>query len=193
MWEAEKPECETTVGTPGAENTSGTAEATVEEALQAELEDLRRRLEEQERKSKENHEQYLRALADLDNYRRRAKQREEELVQYANQELLAGLLPILDNFERALAAAEEAHSFESLKEGVSLILRQMQDFLAKNGVSPVEAVGRPFDPSVHEAVLQAPASEQHPAGTVVQEIRRGYTLKGRLLRAALVAVAKEQE
>jgi len=192
MWEAEKPECET-AETQSAEEAGGAVEATVEDALQAELEDLRRRLEEQERKSKENHEQYLRALADLDNYRRRARQREDEVRQYANQELLAGLLPIVDNFERALAAAEEAHSFESLRDGVSLILRQMLDFLTKNGVSPVDAVGRPFDPSVHEAVLQAPASEEHPAGTVVQEIRRGYTLNGRLLRAALVAVAKEQE
>lgn len=192
MWEAEKPECETAEPAAG-EGAGGAAEATAEDVLQAELEDLRRRLEEQERKSRENHEQYLRALADLDNYRRRAKQREEEVRQYANQELLASLLPILDNFERALTAAEEAHSFESLRDGVSLILRQMQDFLSKNGVTPVEAVGQVFDPSVHEAVLQSPASEEHPAGTVVQEIRKGYMLNGRLLRAALVAVAKEQE
>lgn len=192
MWEAEKPECETAEPAAG-ERAAGAAEATAEDVLQAELEDLRRRLEEQERKSKENHEQYLRALADLDNYRRRARQREEEVRQYANQELLAGLLPILDDFERALTAAEEAHSFESLRDGVSLILRQMQDFLSKNGVTPVDAVGQVFDPSVHEAVLQFPASEEHPAGTVVQEIRKGYKLNGRLLRAALVAVAKEQE
>jgi molecular chaperone GrpE len=166
--------------------TSQESEVPADEALQQELEDLRRRLEEQER---ENTDRLLRTMADFDNFRRRARQEKEDARLYANQELLLGILPIIDNFDRALAAAEKAGSSEALLEGVSMILRQMQDFLTKHGVSLIEAVGQPFDPSLHEAVLQAPATEEHPAGTVAEEIQKGYTLNGRLLRPALVKVA----
>jgi molecular chaperone GrpE len=163
---------------------------TTEEDLQRELEEMRKRLEEQER---ETHERLLRTMADFENFRRRARQEREEIRQFANQELLQGLLPIMDDFDRALAAAEQAGSSEALLEGVNMIKKQMEAFLAKHGVAPVEAVGKPFDPSLHEAVLQAPATEEHPAGTVVEEIRRGYTLNGRLLRPALVKVAAAEE
>jgi molecular chaperone GrpE len=177
--EAEAPAAEGQVSGP-----------TTEEDLQRELEEMRKRLEEQER---ETHERLLRTMADFENFRRRARQEREEIRQFANQELLQGLLPIMDDFDRALAAAEQAGSSEALLEGVNMIKKQMEAFLAKHGVAPVEAVGKPFDPSLHEAVLQAPATEEHPAGTVVEEIRRGYTLNGRLLRPALVKVAAAEE
>jgi molecular chaperone GrpE len=175
--------------TPSSE---GKAALSSEEALQRELEEMRRRLEEQERESRENRDLFLRTMADLENFRRRARQEKEEIRQRANQELLSELLPVLDDFERAVNAAQQTRNFDALCEGVSMILRKMQDLLAKHGVEPIEAVGKPFNPALHEAVLQTPASDQYPPGTVVAEIRKGYTLNGKLLRASLVNVAKEE-
>lgn len=186
----EESGAETTTESPSAEEK--TAAPSSEEVLQRELEEMRRRLEEQERESRENRDLFLRTMADLENFRRRARQEKEEIRQRANQELLSELLPVLDDFERALDAAQQTRNFDALCEGVSMILRKMQDLLAKHGVEPIEAVGKPFDPALHEAVLQTPASDQYPPGTVVAEIRKGYTLNGKLLRASLVNVAKEE-
>lgn len=185
------------------EQREGEAEVQQEEAvternsaevrLQQEIDDLRASLEEARREAAENYEKFLRTLADLDNFRRRTRMEYEEVVANANRELMVGLLPIIDNFERALEAAEQTRNFEALHEGVVLIWKQLRELLSRFGVEPIEAKGKPFDPSLHEAILQAESSEEFPPGTVVEEIQKGYLMKGRLLRPSLVKVARTTE
>ena len=133
-------------------------------------------------------EQFLRAVADFDNYRKRIERERRELSEYAANEVLLELLPIIDNFERALQApiGPEAEPF---KRGVELIHKQMLDLLRKRGVTMIDALGADFDPNVHQAVIHEP-SDEHREGEVMQELQRGYKLGDRLLRPAMVKVAK---
>lgn len=129
-----------------------------------------------------------RAMADLDNFRRRAQKEKEELAVYANQRLVLAILPILDNLERALGAAQaEAGGF---KEGVELIARQFRDVLTKEGVTAIEAMGQLFDPNLHHAVMQV-ESDEYEEPTVVEEFQKGYRLGDRVIRPSVVKVAKK--
>ena len=140
-------------------------------------------------------EQFLRAVADFDNYRKRIDRERRELSEYAAADVLLDLLPVIDNFERALEASSPAeaghHGAENdaLRRGVELIHKQMLDLLRKRGVVPIEALGADFDPNVHQAVIHEP-SDEHREGEVMQEMQRGYKLGERLLRPAMVKVAK---
>ena len=141
-------------------------------------------------------EQFLRAVADFDNYRKRIDRERRELSEYAAADVLLELLPVIDNFERALHAsgpAEAGHhaagDIEPFRKGVELIHKQMLDLLRKRGVVPIEALGADFDPNVHQAVIHEP-SDEHREGEVMQEMQRGYKLGERLLRPAMVKVAK---
>lgn len=154
------------------------------EALATEIAELR-----QERDNL--HDQLLRKAADFDNYRKRIDRERRELTELAAQDLLLELLPVLDDFERALAT-DVPKGAERYREGVELIYRQLQDLLKKRGVTPLDAVGADFDPHVHQAVVQE-ASTTHRDGEVIAELRRGYRLGDRLLRAAMVKVAKREQ
>jgi molecular chaperone GrpE len=142
-------------------------------------------------------EQFLRAVADFDNYRKRIERERRELSEYAAADVLLELLPIIDNFERALqasasapgATADKPAESEAFRRGVELIHKQMLDLLRKRGVTPIDAHGADFDPNVHQAVIHEP-SEAHREGEVMQELQRGYKLGERLLRPAMVKVAK---
>jgi molecular chaperone GrpE len=134
-------------------------------------------------------EQLLRAVADFDNYRKRIERERRELSDYAATDVLLELLPIIDNFERALQAP--AVGDEAFKKGVELIHKQMLDLLRKRGVTLIDALGADFDPNVHQAVIHEP-SDEHREGEVMQELQRGYKLGDRLLRPAMVKVAKRQ-
>jgi molecular chaperone GrpE len=149
--------------------------------LEAELEDLRRQLEDRQDK-------LLRALAETDNVRRRAQRDREEHLKYANESLIRDLLPVLDNLDRALAAGRGTAGAATVVEGVELIQRELLRVLEKNGLTRFSAVGQPFDPTRHEAIARIVSAEQ-PPNTVVAETAPGYMLQGRLLRAAMVAVA----
>ena len=131
----------------------------------------------------------LRAQADLDNYRKRAIREKEESIRHANSALLEKLLPILDNFELGLEAARFAPDTASIVEGMSMVQEQLQGFLKAHGVEAVPTVGEIFDPAHHEAVAQE-HSPDVPEGRVVRLLRKGYKLKGRLLRASSVTVSK---
>jgi molecular chaperone GrpE len=131
----------------------------------------------------------LRLAAEFDNYRKRAERERRETIEYASHDVLLELLPIIDNFERALQAPRGSHELEALRKGVELIHKQMLDLLRKRGVTPIEAEGTDFDPNVHQAVIHE-ASEAHRDGEVMAELQRGYTLRDRLLRPAMVKVAK---
>lgn len=131
----------------------------------------------------------LRTQADLENYRKRAAREKEEAIRYANTSLLEKLLPVLDNFELGLEAARTAPDAASIVQGMAMVQKQLQDFLRSNGVEHVPAEGEVFNPSHHEAVAQEHSAEV-PEGHVVRQLRRGYRLKDRLLRASSVTVSK---
>jgi len=156
--------------------------------IQEELTRLRQALEEKTREAEAVTDRYLRALAELDNTRKRAQREREEYIRYANEALLRELLPVLDNFDRALQAARARAESEAFAAGVELIQRDLLRVLEKFGVSPFSALGQPFDPERHEAVARVPTTE-HPEMTVVEETLRGYLLNGRVLRPARVTVA----
>ena len=129
-----------------------------------------------------------RAAAELDNFRKRTARDLQETVKYANAGLLESLLPVLDNFDYGMAAAKVESEGSNLYVGLSMVLRQVQDFLKDNGVEEISAVGMPFDPNLHEAVSQQPA-DTVAEGTVISQTRRGYKLRDRLLRPASVIVS----
>ena len=128
----------------------------------------------------------LRLTADFDNFRKRAQREKDEARQYANQGLLEQLLPVLDNFEMALTAVKDADP--SVQDGVQMILDQLLGVLKDSGVEPVDALGQPFDPNLHEALSQQETDEAEE-GTVLQQVQRGYKLNDRLVRPARVVVA----
>jgi molecular chaperone GrpE len=132
---------------------------------------------------------YLRTLAEFQNYKRRGDAQKQLLRQEANERLIKELLPILDDFDLALDAASKSESYEQLIGGVSAILRKFQDTLAKEGVNAIPAVGEPFNTEVHEAVMLDEESDL-PDETVSAELRKGYTLHDRVIRPSLVKVAK---
>jgi molecular chaperone GrpE len=138
-------------------------------------------------------DRYLRLAAEFDNYRKRAMRERAELVRTAHEGLLVELLPVVDNLERALAAARSSAAVsergnEALIEGVEITLRLFRSILEKQGVKEIESVGRQFDPTVHHAVEQV-RTDAYPENTVVEEVLRGYFLDQRVLRPALVKVA----
>lgn len=137
-------------------------------------------------------ERYLRSVADLENFRRRAARERQEAVQFANQGLLEKLIPSLDNLDMALSAvaASGGGSVDALKTGVEMVLGQVRGVLREAGLEEVNAVGQPFDPTWHEAVSEQD-SETVPEGVVLQQLRKGYRLQQRLLRPATVVVARK--
>src|SRR5215470_4645391 len=149
---------------------------------------LREALETKTREAEEQRERYLRGAAEFDNARKRAAREREDYTRYANESLLRELLPVLDNFDRALQAARGEPAAAAVTAGVDLIQRELLRVLEKFGVTPFVSVGQPFDPERHEAVARVPAQGQ-AEGTVVNETARGYMLNGRVLRPAMVTVA----
>jgi len=133
---------------------------------------------------------YLRKLAEFDNFRKRVEREREERQQAAAEDLVKDLLPVLDNFERALEHAENDSG--AVREGVEMIARQFKDTLTRRGVVAVDPLGQPFDPGLHEAVQRVEDSD-HPPGTVAFVMLKGYTLGDRLLRPAMVGVVVETE
>jgi molecular chaperone GrpE len=147
----------------------------------AEIEQLRRERD-------ENHDRLLRKTAEFENYRKRTDKERRELAQYAAGDLLEALLPIIDDFERALQADAGADP-EAYRKGVELIYKQLQALLARRGVTLIEAVGKDFDPRFHQAITHE-ESPGHRDGEVIEEVQRGYMHGERLLRPAMVKVAK---
>jgi len=134
----------------------------------------------------------LRAQADWDNSRKRILREKEEAVRYAAEAFLERLLPVLDNFEMGMQAAQSATDAKAIAQGLEMVLKQFQQALRDVGVETIDAVGQPFDPHRHEA-LGHHESDEHPEGHVLSQMRKGYKLKDRLLRAASVFVAKPSE
>ena len=144
-------------------------------------------LDELRREKDSLQDRLLRTAAEFDNYRKRVERERRELADYMKADVLAELLPIVDNFERAMQAPSS--DADSLRKGVELIHKQMLDFLRKRGVTPIEALGADFDPNFHQAVIHE-TSPSHREGEVIEELQRGYMLGDKLLRPAMVKVAK---
>jgi molecular chaperone GrpE len=151
------------------------------------IEDLKARAA----KADENWDRYVRLNADFDNYKKRAARERQESIRYANESLLEKLIPVLDNFDMAMLAANnpQAGTADSLRTGVNMIHTQLKAAIQEAGLEELSAVGKPFDPHLHEAVSQQESTEV-PEGSVLQQLRKGYKLKDRLVRPATVVVAK---
>jgi molecular chaperone GrpE len=143
-------------------------------------------------KADENWERLLRTTADFDNFKKRAARERTDAVQFANASLLQKLLPVLDTFEMALAALQTAkdEKSSSLQAGITMVQSQLKNILAEAGLEEIDATGKEFDPTQHEAVSQQDTTEV-PEGRVVQQIRKGYKLRERLLRPAAAVVARK--
>ena len=143
-------------------------------------------------KADENWDRYLRQVAEFENFKKRAARERQDAIRYATESLLERLIPVLDNFEMALSAANQpqSNSVESIRTGVSMIYAQLRSAVTEYGLEEILASNQPFDPNCHEAVSQQDSSEV-PEGHVLQQLRKGYKLKDRLLRPATVVVARK--
>jgi molecular chaperone GrpE len=159
------------------------------EAENADVEALQAQVAEKDKEIAELKDKYLRTLADSENARKRIRQQSEESVRIQREAILRDLLPIIDNLERALAAARSGTDAKTIVDGVEMTVRALIDFLRAQGVTPIQSVGQTFDPNRHEAVDHV-ASETHRPNTVVDEFHRGYLIGDRTLRPARVSVAK---
>lgn len=130
----------------------------------------------------------LRSQADFDNYKKRAAREKEDAIKYANSSLLERLIAIVDNFELGLSAARAEGEKSPIYAGMSMVLKQLTDFLADNGLQPIDAEGQKFDPNLHEAIAHEPSADV-AEGIVIRQTRRGYRLKDRLLRPSSVVVS----
>lgn len=177
----------TDVSTEETEAAQQAAESENAEAAGAQA-DSAANIEELRKQAEESQQRFLRAQADFDNFRRRTIKEKEDLAQYASMKLIGQLLPVVDNFERALTAAESGSDLESFTKGVEMIFRQLSQSLEGEGLKVIEAVGQPFNPEFHQAIMQV-ESDEHEEGIVVEEVQKGYILKEKVIRPAMVKVS----
>ncbi len=172
-------EADTTEGLQQAEADKAEASPGEDEngSLQNELEETKDRL--------------LRLHAEFDNYRKRTQREKEEWYQYASMGLIEKLLPVVDNFERALDSLKnQSEEVQGMLAGIEMIYRQLMEILQKEGLEPISAAGEIFDPNLHEAMMQVAATEGQQDGQIVEELRKGYCFKNKVLRPTLAKVAK---
>jgi molecular chaperone GrpE len=156
------------------------------------IEILMQQLQEKGKEAAENYDKYVRAVAELENYKKRAVRDRADSLKYGQENLIRDILPLVDSLDRAMEHACNSNDFEAFKAGLQLIQNQLSGCLGKQGVEPIEAIGRDFDPNVHQAVLQV-ESPEHGHNQVVEEFEKGYLLNGRLLRPSKVSVCRLRE
>lgn len=149
---------------------------------------LEKKVEELEAKAAKDKDDYIRLMAEFDNYRRRTAQEKLEIVSMASVETIKGLLPVLDDCERALQVLKDSDDSDAAKEGTELIYNKLMTYLKSKGLAVIEALGQPFDTDVHEAVAQFPVQEEEKKGKVFDVVQTGYTLNGKVIRFAKVVV-----
>jgi molecular chaperone GrpE len=143
-----------------------------------------------EKEAKDNYDRYLRIAAEFENFKKRTIRETEDFRKYANESLLKEMLPVVDNLERAIdSASANTNESDSLVKGVDLTLKEILRVFEKFGVTPIDCLEKPFDPAYHQAVLQE-ESDAYPENTVIREFQRGYMIRERLLRPAMVVVSK---
>jgi molecular chaperone GrpE len=171
------------------ESAAGAQEEAHSNSLESEIVDLKQQLEAKDLEAKNNYDRWLRQVAELDNFKKRTARERDEGIRLANEALIKDLLPVVDNLERAVAHASGGGNGKPLVEGVEMVLRQFLDILTKHGAVQMLAVGQSFDPAKHEAMTQV-ESDEHEPNSIVEEHQKGYLFRDRLLRPALVSVAK---
>lgn len=149
---------------------------------------LEKKVEEMEAKAAKDKDDYIRLMAEFDNYRRRTAQEKLEIVSMASVETIKGLLPVLDDCERALQVLKDSDDSDAAKEGTELIYNKLMTYLKGKGLAVIEALGQPFDTDLHEAVAQFPVQEDDKKGKVFDVVQTGYTLNGKVIRFAKVVV-----
>jgi len=174
-------ESEVSTDENGSEEENDLAELDPVKILEKDLLDAKNELTEQKDK-------FVRLQAETDNFRKRLSREKEEFSQYANERLFKELLPIFDNFERALE--EPSNDKKSLKEGLAMILKQFSSFLEKEKVEPIEAIGEKFDPMIHE-VLTSEESSEHEENTIISQFVKGYMINNRVIRPSQVVISKK--
>jgi molecular chaperone GrpE len=150
---------------------------------------LKEELAQKEKEAKDNYDKYLRAVADLDNYKKRAIKEKADIIKYGKEDVIKDILPFMDSMDRALEHADNSDA-QAFKEGIKLIQEQLLSCLKKHGVEKIDSIGLDFDPNFHEAMMQV-ESREHPENKVVNEIQKGYLLNGRLLRPSKVCICKK--
>ncbi len=170
----------------------GTAPPEAPPAEAATVAELQQQLEQKTKEAEEHYDRLLRLAADMENLKKRQERERADLLQFANEKLLKELLPVVDNLELALEHSRQAQAPAALLEGIELVLQGLLKTLGQFGVTPIDSVGQSFDPAFHNAVMQEEASEV-PDCTVLKELQKGYLLQSRLLRPAMVVVAKNTQ
>lgn len=158
------------------------------EAMEQKIQELEKKVAELEEKTTKEQDDYLRLMAEFDNFRRRTSQEKLELVSVASMDTIKGLLPVLDDCERALKVLMESDDSDAAKEGTELIYSKLMGFLKTKGLAVIEAMGQDFDTDLHEAVAQFPVQEEEQKGKVFDVVQTGYTLNGKVIRFAKVVV-----
>jgi molecular chaperone GrpE len=165
-------------------------EKIVAEDHNKEIEDLKKNLEEKETEASANYDKYLRSVAELDNYRKRAAKDKTDAIKYGNEDIIKDILPFMDSLDRALE--HDTGDVKAFKDGVALIQEQLICCLKKHGVERIDTAGKDFDPNFHEALMQV-ESDQHKDNQIVNEMGKGYLLNGRLIRPSRVCVCKNMK
>ena len=158
------------------------------DAKKEKIEELENKVAELENQVAKDKDDYIRLMAEFDNYRRRTSQEKLEIVSMASTETIKGLLPVLDDCERALKVLMESNDSDAAKEGTELIYIKLMNYLKSKGLAVIEAMGQPFDTDLHEAVAQFPVPEEDKKGKVFDVVQTGYTLNGKVIRFAKVVV-----
>ena len=181
-----------------SENTQHKKETTVQEEKKVssrkerkektKIAELEKKVMELEEKTAKDKDDYVRLMAEFDNYRRRTSQEKLDLISSASTETIKGMLPVLDDCERALKVLLESNDSDAAKEGTELIYSKLMSYLKSKGLAVIEAFGQPFDTDMHEAVAQFPVQEEEQKGKVFDVVQTGYTLNGKVIRFAKVVV-----
>jgi molecular chaperone GrpE len=174
--------------TPKQEEKKGFLKKDKKDKSKEQIAALEKKVEEMEVKAAKDKDDYIRLMAEFDNYRRRTAQEKLDIVSMASVETIKGLLPVLDDCERALQVLKDSDDSDAAKEGTELIYNKLMTYLKSKGLAVIEALGQPFDTDVHEAVAQFPVQEEEKKGKVFDVVQTGYTLNGKVIRFAKVVV-----
>ena len=152
------------------------------------IKSLEMKLEAERKRTEEYINRLLYLQADFENYRKRVKREIEESIKYGNEKLIKKLLNVIDELELAVKSGRETKNKDALIKGVEIVLKKMYSTLESEGLSKIEAIGKPFDPKLHEAVVKV-NTEEYPDGTVIEEVRKGFILNGKVIRPSMVKIA----
>lgn len=186
----ESIEIEGAAAEPEAENSENQNTAAEASAPASELEQLQQELEAARNRAAEASDQYVRLLAEFDNFRKRSRKEMSTMREYAAEGILTALLPVLDNFARSLTVMEKTDNLSSVKEGIHMVNENLHRVLEKEGLNPIGSLNQPFDSELHEAIHSMPVEEEEKKGTVLEEVEKGYRLKDKVIRYSKVIVGE---